>query len=157
MNSKTTIDFERTAAAKDAEAASGRGAAGSGLSLRELQRPLTILTTPGYDLSVPIVYATATDGSKKFLRRRKVVDEVARDALPVHHRPTNDAVRMANAILLEQVLATGEYKNASRLATQIGISKNVLSDLPNAARIGQVVLPCLCQRIGVYSTRFVMP
>ena len=54
---------------------------------------------------------------------------MARDALPVHHRPTNDAVRMANAILLEQVLATGEYKNASRLATQIGVSKNVLSDL----------------------------
>lgn len=129
MNKQTSIDFERTAAAQDAEAASGRGAAGSGLSLRELQRPLTILTTPGYDLSVPIVYATATDGSKKFLRRRKVVDEVARDALPVHHRPTNDAVRMANAILLEQVLATGEYKNASRLATQIGVSKNVLSDL----------------------------
>ena len=46
-----------------------------------------------------------------------------------HHCPTNDAVRMANAILLEQVLATGEYKNASRLATQIGVSKNVLSDL----------------------------
>ena len=57
------------------------------------------------------------------------MDEVARDALPVHHRPINDAVRMANAILLEQVLATGEYKNASRLATQIGVSKNVLSDL----------------------------
>ena len=58
-----------------------------------------------------------------------MVDEVACEALPVHHRPTNDAVRMANAILLEQVLATGEYKNASRLATQIGVSKNVLSDL----------------------------
>ncbi|MDO4817057.1 MAG: hypothetical protein Q3986_01355 [Akkermansia sp.] len=69
------------------------------------------------------------NGSKKFLRRRKVVDVVARDALPVHHRPTNDAVRMANALLLEQVLATGEYMNASRLATQIGVSKNVLSDL----------------------------
>ena len=130
MNKQTTIDFERIdAAAKDAEAASGRGAAGSGLSLRQLQRPLTILTTPGYDLSVPIVYATANDGSKKFLRRRKVMDEVAREALPVHHRPTNDAVRMANAILLEQVLATGEYENASELARAVGISKNVVSDL----------------------------
>lgn len=122
MNKQTTIDFELTAAA-------AKGAAGSGLSLRELQRPLSIPTTPGYDLSVPIVYATANDGSKKFLRRRKGVDEVAREALPVHHRPTNDAVCMANAILLEQVLATGEYKNASRFATQIGISKSVLSDL----------------------------
>lgn len=122
MNKQTTIDFELTAAA-------ATGAAGSGLSLRELQRPLSILTTPGYDLSVPIVYATANDGSKKFLRRRKVVDEVAREALPVHHRPTNDAVRMANAILLEQVLATGEYKNASELARAVGISKSVVSEL----------------------------
>ena len=130
MNSKTTIRFELTAAAaKDAQAAAATGAACSGLSLRQLQRPLSILTTPGYDLSVPIVYATANDGSKKFLRRRKVMDEVAREALPVHHRPTNDAVRMANAILLEQVLATGEYKNASRLATQIGVSKSVVSEL----------------------------
>ncbi len=64
-----------------------------------------------------------------FPRRCKVVDEVARGALPVHHRPTNDAVRMANALLLEQVLGTGQFKNASRLATQIGISKNVVSEL----------------------------
>ena len=72
---------------------------------------------------------TAKNGSKKFLCRRKVVDKVAHDARPFHHRPNNDAVRIANALLMEQVLATGQHMNASRLATQIRISMNVLSDL----------------------------
>ena len=57
------------------------------------------------------------------------MNEEVSGALPVHHRPTNDAVRMANANLLEQLPGMRQFRNASRFAAQIGISKSVLSDL----------------------------
>lgn len=44
-------------------------------------------------------------------------------------RPTTAAVRMANALMLEQILGTGAFGNASELARAVGISKDVVSEL----------------------------
>lgn len=42
---------------------------------------------------------------------------------------TISAIRMANALMLEQLLGTGQYASASELARCIGVQKHHLSDL----------------------------
>ena len=42
---------------------------------------------------------------------------------------TSRAIRMANALMLEQLLGTGQFASDSELARCIGIQKHLLSDL----------------------------
>lgn len=57
------------------------------------------------------------------------LDPLADGALLPGERPTTAAVRMANALMLEQILGTGAFGNASELARAVGISKDVVSEL----------------------------
>ena len=39
------------------------------------------------------------------------------------------AIRMANAIMLEKLLGTGQYKSPAALAAKIGVNRSLLSEL----------------------------
>lgn len=91
--------------------------------------PLEIPAAESYHVSIPISLNTRDCGSQKFIRHRTKADELAEQALPVGNRPTSRAIRMANALMLEQLLGTGQFASASELARCIGIQKHLLSDL----------------------------
>ena len=91
--------------------------------------PLVAAAAEDYHVSIPITLLTRDCGSQKFIRRRTKADEMAEQALPVGDRPTSRAIRMANALMLEQLLGTGQFASASELARCIGIQKHLLSDL----------------------------
>ena len=91
--------------------------------------PLEIPAAESYHLSVPIALTTRDCGSQKFIRQRTKADELAEEALPAGNRPTSRAIRMANALMLERLLGTGQFASASELARCIGIQKHLLSDL----------------------------
>lgn len=94
-----------------------------------LAAPVALDPAPGYDYSVAVVLGTGDNGSMKRLRRKTALDTMAEGALLPGERPTTAAVRMANALMLEQILGTGAFGNASELARAIGISKDVVSEL----------------------------
>ena len=91
--------------------------------------PLVAPAADSYHVSIPITLSTRDCGSQKFIRQRTKADELAEQALPVGNRPTSRAIRMANALMLEQLLGTGQFASASELARCIGIQKHLLSDL----------------------------
>lgn len=91
--------------------------------------PMEIAAADSYHVSIPISLDTQSCGSQKFIRQRTKADELAEQALPVGNRPTIRAIRMANALMLEQLLGTGQFASASELARCIGIQKHLLSDL----------------------------
>ena len=91
--------------------------------------PLEAPAADSYHVSIPITLCTRDCGSQKFIRQRTKADELAEQALPVGNRPTSRAIRMANALMLEQLLGTGQFASASELARCIGIQKHLLSDL----------------------------
>ena len=68
---------------------------------------------------------TQTNSGSDFTK----ADELAEQALPAGNRPTSRAIRMANALMLEQLLGTGQFASASELARCIGVQKHLLSDL----------------------------
>lgn len=82
-----------------------------------------------YHVSVPITIKTRDCGSQQFIRHRTKADELAAQALPVGNSPTSRTIRMANALMLEQLLGTGQFASASELARCIGIQKHLLRDL----------------------------
>ena len=82
-----------------------------------------------YHVSILISLNTRDCGSQRFIRHRTKADELAEQALPVGNRPTSRAIRMANALMLEQLLGTGQFASASELARCIGVQKHLLSDL----------------------------
>ncbi len=98
-------------------------------SLSELNTPVRIATTKGWDASVPLRISTGSRGSLKFMRQRTLGDELADRATAMGAQPTMRAIRMANAILLEQVLGTGRFRSPAELAKCIGVSRNLISDL----------------------------
>lgn len=57
------------------------------------------------------------------------IREPHQQALSIGNRPTSRAIRMANALMLEQLPGTGQFASASELARCIGIQKHLLSDL----------------------------
>lgn len=81
-----------------------------------------------YHASVPIALHTKNRGTMKFLRQRTKGDELAERARKKGQRPTSRAIRMANALMLERLLGTGQFASASDLARRIGIGKHLLSD-----------------------------
>lgn len=91
--------------------------------------PLEAPAAESYHVSVPISLNTRDCGSQKFIRQRTKADELAEQALPVGQRPTSRAIRMANALMLERLLGTGQFASASELARCIGVQKHLLSDL----------------------------
>ena len=91
--------------------------------------PMEIAAADSYHVSISISLNTRDCGSQKFIRQRTKADELAEQALPVGDRPTSRAIRMANALMLEQLLGTGQFASASELARCIGIQKHLLSDL----------------------------
>ena len=91
--------------------------------------PLVAAAAESYHVSIPISLNTRDCGSQKFIRHRTKADELAEQALPVGNRPTSRAIRMANALMLEQLLGTGQFASASELARCIGVQKHLLSDL----------------------------
>lgn len=98
-------------------------------SLSELNTPVRIATTKGWDASVPLRISTGSRGSLKFIRSRTFGDELADKAAAMGAQPTMRAIRMANAILLEQVLGTGQFRSPAELAKCIGVSRKLISDL----------------------------
>lgn len=91
--------------------------------------PMEIAAAASYHVSIPISLNTRDCGSQKFVRQRTKADELAEQALPVGNRPTSRVIRMANALMLEQLLGTGQFASVSELARCIGIQKHLLSDL----------------------------
>ncbi len=83
----------------------------------------------GWDKSIPVTLTFTSQGSHKSLRMRTIGDELAAQALPREETPSTEAIRMANALMLEKMLGTGHFTNASDLARQIGVSKKLVSDL----------------------------
>lgn len=67
-------------------------------------------------------------GTKKQIRRCTVGDELA-DKAAAQARPSTRAIRLANAILLEQILETGHFRSPAALAEKIGISRSLISEL----------------------------
>lgn len=96
--------------------------------MQELHTPTHIPTTPGWDLSVAVKIGTDSCGSKKQISRRTLGDELA-DKVASQARPSTRAIRLANALLLEQILETGRFRSPAALAEKIGISRSVMSDL----------------------------
>ncbi|MBQ3526601.1 MAG: hypothetical protein IJA63_10030 [Akkermansia sp.] len=91
--------------------------------------PMEIAAADSYHVSIPISLNTRDCGSQKFIRHRTKADEQAEQVLPVGNRPTSRAIRMSNALMLEQLLGTGQFASSSELARCIGIQKHLLSDL----------------------------
>lgn len=109
--------------------ARGQAPASSRLhQLGHLDSPVEIPVSPGWDASLPIRLDTGSCGSMKHLRLRTVGDELADEAARVP-RPTVRAVRMANALMLERILGTGQFRSPAELASKLGISRSVISDL----------------------------
>lgn len=54
---------------------------------------------------------------------------------------TGRVIRMANALMLEQLLGTGQFASASELAFCIGVQKHLLSDL-------LTLRTCQCRRLS---------
>ena len=56
-------------------------------------------------------------------------DELASRALPKEQTPSTEAIRMANALMLERILGTGIFDSPAAFAKMIGISRKLMSDL----------------------------
>ncbi len=69
-------------------------------------------------------------------RREFLIWEIllAAQAKPREQTPTARAILLANALKIEAMLMTGEYKNASELARAIGVSKKYLSEFRRETR-----------------------
>ncbi len=98
-------------------------------TMEELNRPVSIPTTKGCHLSIPIRITTADQGSMKKIRRRTVGDELADRVAQTRKCPTLRAIRMANALMLERILGTGQFRSPAALAGKLGINRTVISDL----------------------------
>lgn len=96
--------------------------------MHDLHTPVVAATTPGWDLTVAVRISTCSSGSKKQIRRCTVGDELADRAAALAH-PSTRAIRLANAILLEQILETGHFRSPAALAEKIGISRSLISEL----------------------------
>ena len=93
-----------------------------------LDTPCEIKTTPGWDISVPVQMSTSSRGTLREIRRKTVGDSLA-NQLAQKPQPTMRAIRMANAIMLEKLLGTGQYKSPAALAAKIGVNRSLLSEL----------------------------
>ncbi len=100
-------------------------------TMEELNRPVSIPTTAGCQLTIPIRITTADQGSMKKIRRRTVGDELADKVRASGAAPTLRAIRMANALMLERILGTGQFRSPAALAGKLGINRTVISDLLN--------------------------
>ncbi len=61
-------------------------------------------------------------------RQRTVGDDLAAGAAQC---PTTQTIRMANALMLERILGTGQFRVPAALAAKLGISRSVVSELLN--------------------------
>ena len=81
------------------------------------------------DFSIPIIFDRNEENVRVVRLRTRLDDIVAqRKKTGV---PTNRAIKMANAMLLEEYLTTGEYGSTSQFAQQIGVSHTHLNRLLN--------------------------
>lgn len=72
------------------------------------------------DFSIPVLFERNAENVRVMRMRTKMDDIVAmRKKTGV---PTNRAIKMANALLLEEYLTTGEYGSTSQFARQLGVS-----------------------------------
>ncbi len=99
--------------------------------LENLNTPVVIPTTSGCEHSVAIRFCTGSNGSLKTLRLRTLGDELEEEVAATQDHPTTDAIRMANAIMLEKILGTGRFRSPAALAKKLGISRSVFSKLLN--------------------------
>ncbi len=105
-------------------------------SLASLEEPVNLPTKEGWDSSVPITLTYASQGTHRLLRLRTKGDELAAQAKPREQTPTARAILLANALKIEAILMTGEFKNASELARAIGVSKKHLSTMLGMLNMG---------------------
>ena len=74
---------------------------------------------------------TSTEVIKLALRRnsksRLVLTEPEPPSLKMGNRPTKRAIRMANALVLEQKLHVGEFRSLTDVCDTFGITRMVLS------------------------------
>lgn len=95
----------------------------------ELDEVLTLRPRAGWDKSIPIILTYGSKGSHRQLRPRTIGDELASRALPKEKTPSTEAIRMANALMLERILGTGIFDSPAAFAKKIGISRKLMSDL----------------------------
>ncbi len=98
-------------------------------AMTDLNTPVSIPPSPGCEHSVAIRLTTANFGSLKTLRVRTLGDEIEKQVAATNDRPTTDAIRMANAIMLERILGTGQFRSPAALAERLGINRSVFSKL----------------------------
>lgn len=102
----------------------------------ELDAEVEMKARKGWDKSVPITLIYASNGSHKIMRTRTIGDEVAAQARSAAYSPSTNAIRMANALRIEEILGTGQFRSASDLARKMGVSRKLMSDL-----LGMLNLP----------------
>lgn len=95
----------------------------------ELDAKLEMKTRDGWDKSVPITLIYDSNGSHKIMRSRTIGDEIAAHARSAAYSPSTSAIRMANALRIEQILGTGQFRSAADLARKLGMSRKLIGDL----------------------------
>ena len=94
----------------------------------ELETPVAMPAKAGFHESIPVVLECSSQGSMKKLRLKTYGDVVA-EKRGKEVRPSSNAIRMANALLVEQILLDGDFKNPAALAKTIGVSRDMMYDL----------------------------
>ncbi len=100
------------------------------ISYEETQQAITRAAPSGVTKVSLVTFYRDSKGCRQ-LRARTVGDELAEQALQRGKRPSRKAIRMANAIKLEQVLESGRFKSIREAAQRCGISRNTAAELLN--------------------------
>lgn len=81
------------------------------------------------DFSIPIIFERNEENVRIVRLRTKMDDYIAqRKTMRV---PTNRAIKMANAIILEEYLTSGKYGSASKCAEMLGVSQPTVTGMLN--------------------------
>ncbi len=91
--------------------------------------PGTVAYNAHCDFSIPILFER-NDENVRIVRMRTKLDDIVaqRKQMGV---PTNRAIKMANALILEEYLTSGQYGSTSQFAKQIGVSHTHMNRLLN--------------------------
>lgn len=95
----------------------------------DLSAPGEVTPQTGFDFSIPIIMERDAENVRVVRLRTRLDDAVA--ARRRRGRPSNRAVRMANAILIEQYLTTGKFGSATEFARRLGVSQPHITGMLN--------------------------
>lgn len=91
--------------------------------------PGMVVPQANCDFSIPIIFERDADNVRIVRLRTKMDDHIAqRKTMRV---PTNRAIKMANAIILEEYLTTGRYGSATECAQKLGVSQPTITGMLN--------------------------